>query len=123
MKTNQEILDNFGKIVVNKILDRYYKGIYKIVNEGYKNPTMLHYNDMFNKLNDNEKHLLSDFFKENLNSAFFDMLNIFEENEEFKLIYEEDGKQINLVEISEMLKAELIIENGWIDRFSKEKDI
>jgi len=31
----------------------------------------------------------------------------------------EDGKQVNLVEISEMLKAEPIIENGWIERFSK----
>jgi len=35
------------------------------------------------------------------------------------LIYEENGQQINLVEISEMLKAEPLGENGWIERFSK----
>ena len=46
-------------------------------------------------------------------------LGIFEEHERFKLIYEEDEKQVNLVEISEMLKVEPIIENGWIERFSK----
>ncbi|WP_264847182.1 hypothetical protein [Capnocytophaga catalasegens] len=40
------------------------------------------------------------------------MLGIFEENEQFKLIYEENGKQVDLMKISEMLKAEPIIENG-----------
>ena len=39
-----------------------------------------------------------------------------------EIIYEEDGKQVDLVKISEMLKAELMIENGWIDRFSKYSD-
>ena len=53
------------------------------------------------------------------NSGFFNFLKLFEEHECFKLIYEENGKQINLVEISEMLKAELLGENGWIERFSK----
>ena len=54
--------------------------------------------------------------------SIFELFNIFEENEEFKIIYEEDGKQVDLVKISEMLKAELMIENGWIDRFSKYSD-
>jgi len=49
----------------------------------------------------------------------FDFLDLFEQNEKFKLVYEEDQKQINLVEISEMLKAEPLGENGWIERFSK----
>jgi hypothetical protein len=50
----------------------------------------------------------------------FDFLKIFEENPQYKLIYEENiGHQINLLEISEMPKAEPIIENGWIKRFSE----
>ena len=59
------------------------------------------------------------FILENINSVIFDFLDLFEQNEKFKLVYEENGKQINLVEISEMLKAELLGENGWIERFSK----
>lgn len=55
-----------------------------------------------------------------MSGTLFDFLKIFEEHPEFKIIYEENGQQVNLVEISEMLKAEPIIENGWIDRFSKE---
>jgi hypothetical protein len=120
MDTNKLVLDEFGKIIVNNVVDRIYRGISKAINVGFKNPTMQHYNDIFNKLNTEEKSLLIDFIYENTNSTIFDILNIFEENRDFKLIYEKDGKQINLVEISEMLKAELIIENGWIDRFSEE---
>lgn len=122
MKTNQEILDEFGKKVIDSILDRYYKAIPNIVKEGYKNPTMSHYNDLFNKIEDDKKLVLSKFVLENINSILFDFLNFFEENEEFKLIYEKNGKQINLVEICEMLKAEPLGENGWIKRFSKYAD-
>ena len=50
MKTNQEILDEFGKLLINDVLDRYYKNIDYIVENGYKNPTMLHYNELFLKL-------------------------------------------------------------------------
>ena len=40
MKTNQEILDEFGKLLIKDVLDRYYKNIDYIVENGYKNPTM-----------------------------------------------------------------------------------
>jgi len=34
-------------------------------------------------------------------------------------VYEENGTQVNLEKISEMLKAEILSEDGWIARFSK----
>lgn len=120
MKTNKEILDELGSIIVSSILDRYYKGIKKEINGGIKNVNSLKFNAVFDKLNNEQKLLLQEYFYENINSIVFDFLGIFEENEDFKLIYEEDGNQVDLVKISEMLKAEPIIENGWIERFSKE---
>ncbi|MRJ09126.1 hypothetical protein EDL99_09670 [Ornithobacterium rhinotracheale] len=54
--------------------------------------------------------------------VLFEFFNLFEENEEYKIIYEEDGQQVDLVKISEMLKAEPLGENGWIERFSKYAD-
>jgi hypothetical protein len=56
--------------------------------------------------------------KKTIGTSMFAFLSLFEENEVFKIVYEENGKQINLTDISEMLKAEPTIENGWIDRFS-----
>jgi len=120
MKTNKDILDEFGKIVVTDVIDRQYRGISKVVLQGFKNPTMLQNNEIFNKLNSDEKKILTKFINENTNSIIFDFLRIFEEHEEFKIVYEEDGNQVDLNKISEMLKAEPIIENGWIERFSKE---
>lgn len=122
MKTNQEILDKFGELIINNIFDRRYKGLREIIDNGYKNPKMSHYNKLFSKLTQKERKKLNQFMIDNMNSLLFDFLNFFEENEEFKLIYEENGDQINLVKISEMLKAELIIEGGWIDRFSQYAD-
>ena len=59
-------------------------------------------------------------------TLIFGLLGIFEENEEYKIVYENNGgRQVDLNKISEMLKAELSRENGWIARFSKyasEKD-
>jgi hypothetical protein len=122
MKTNQEILDEFGKILVNRLLDRYYIGIKDEIMNGCKNPTTQKFNQIFDELTHETKFLLKEYIFENINSVVFDVLEIFEENPEFKIIYEENGQQVDLNKISEMLKAEPIIENGWIKRFSNFKN-
>lgn len=68
--------------------------------------------EIFNKLTSEEKKIIYEYIMEILRTTMFSMLGIFEENEQFKLIYEENGKQVDLMKISETLKAEPIIENG-----------
>lgn len=119
MKLNQEILDELGKIVVNDIVDRNYKTIEKIIFKGTPNPNKAKYYEAFSSLNESEKTLVKDFFIKNSHNLIFDFLKIFSENSQFKLIYEEGSEQVNLNEISESLMAELIIEDGWIARFSQ----
>lgn len=75
---------------------------------------------LFKKLDDKDFIVLKRYLKESLGSFMFNFLRVIEEHQEYKLIYEEDGKQVNLIEISEMLKSEPIIANGWIERFSNE---
>ncbi|MRI64134.1 hypothetical protein EDM00_09050 [Ornithobacterium rhinotracheale] len=111
MKSNQEILDEFGKILVRNAYDFCFEILKENISFCIKN----------NILEEN----INDIIKEYSESMLFNLLKIFEEDERFRLIYEENGQQVDLVKISEMLKAEPIIENGWIDRFSKyagEKD-
>ena len=86
-----------------------------------ENPPVIfkEYVELFKKMNNKDFSILQKYLEESIGDTIFNILRIFEEDERFKLIYEEDGKQVNLVEISEMLKAEPIIENGWIERFSK----
>ncbi len=119
MKSNEEILETLGKIIVSKVFDQFYQGLNKIIYEGTPNPLNKKYHEIFDKLLKEDKDLLREYSVKNTTSVIFDMLNIFEENENFKLIYEENGKQVNLVEISEMLKAEPLSEYGWIAKFSE----
>ncbi|WP_062056042.1 hypothetical protein [Aquimarina longa] len=119
MRSNQEILDHLGMIITEGIVDNSYETIDKILFKGSPNPLKQKYFTAFNQLEEKNKNLVKQFILKNNHNIIFEFLKIFEEHEEFKLIYKENGKQVNLIEISEMLKAEPIIENGWIARFSK----
>ena len=120
MKSNQEIINELGKLIVDDIIDRQVKGNTKAIFDGFKNPTKKIYNQLFDELNEDQKKTLQLYVNDLIKSMLFDFLGFFEENEQFKLIYEEAGEQVDLNKISEMLKAEPIIEGGWIERFSKE---
>ena len=117
MKTEESILDEYGKVMIQSVFDNQYNFIKNDIKdlaetEGYKN--------LFGNMTPLQKREIENYTNELLRGCLFEFLKIFEENDEFKLIYEEDGQQVNLVEISEMLKAEPIIDNGWIERFSRE---
>ena len=120
MKTNKEILDEFGKKIIESGFDPSIGNLISLRNK--ENPPMIfeQYVNLFKKLNENEFNILKQYLKESLGDLLFNFLKVFEENPHFKLYYEKDNQKINLVEISEMLKAEPIIEGGWIERFSKQ---
>ncbi|MBO0590939.1 hypothetical protein I2486_05910 [Cellulophaga sp. E16_2] len=120
MKNNKEILDEFGKLVGSQGFDSSYGNLLEILSGNSPNPMRKELIDLFGRFNNEEKDKIKNYVYELISGTQFDFLKIFEENEQFKIVYEENGKQVNLVEISEMLKAEPIIENGWIARFSKE---
>jgi hypothetical protein len=114
LKTNQEILDGFGKLITNEVFDNQYKFILNKIDLAQTDE----YRNLFHNMSGIQKSEMENYTKEILKGALFDFLQIFEKNEQYKLIYEEGGKQADLSKISEMLKAEPIIENGWIERFS-----
>lgn len=122
MKSNQEILDTFGSEIIQNTFDPAIGNLLSLSIK--KNPPLIFedYVNLFKKMNNADFVVLQKYLQESIGGVLFNFLKFFEENESFKLIYEENGKQINLVEISEMLKAEPIIENGWIQRFSKYTD-
>ena len=119
MKTNQEILDTIGEEIIKFSFDSAIGNLLSLRIK--ENPPVIfkEYVELFKKMNNKDYSKLQKYLEESIGDTIFNILRIFEEDGRFKLIYEEDGKQINLVEISEMLKAEPIIENGWIERFSK----
>lgn len=116
---SQEILDKFGELLIKEGFDNQLKFIKNSLSDlqqtdGYKN--------LFENMSSIQKTEIENYTSELLKGLIFDLLRVFEENENFKIVYEENDNQINLNELSEMLKAELIIPNGWIDKFSDYKD-
>jgi hypothetical protein len=109
MKSDQEILDDFGKTLIDEVFDNQYRFIRNKTEdlaetEGYKN--------LFSNMTETQKKEIEHYTYEMLEGALFDFLRIFEENPQFKLYYEKDGQK--------MLKSEPLTEEGWIARFSKE---
>ena len=119
MKTNQEILDTIGEEIIKFSFDPAIGNLLSLRIK--ENPPVIfkEYVELFKKMNNKDFSILQKYLEESIGDTIFNILRIFEEDGRFKLIYEEDGKQIKLVEISEMLKAEPLGENGWIERFSK----
>ncbi|MBG7611037.1 hypothetical protein IU405_02135 [Polaribacter sp. BAL334] len=119
MKSNKEVLDEFGKKLINDCFD---PSINHLIVLKQMEQVPLVYNDfskLFKSLPEQDFLIMKRYLRENTEAVLFNFLKIFEENEQFKLYFEENEQKVNLVEISEMLKAEPIIENGWIERFSK----
>ena len=120
MNSNNKILNEFGELLIKNVYDNQLRFIMNSVKdlsqtEGYLN--------LFKDMNEIQKKEIEKYTKEILSGALFDFFNILEENNEYKLVYGNTcDEQIDINKISENLKAELIIENGWIDRFSKYVD-
>ncbi|TGN26074.1 hypothetical protein [Empedobacter tilapiae] len=119
METNKEILDQFGIKIIDNCLDgllNHFESIRKKENVPLVFKTK---KEFLNHLDKDEYELFRKMLIDSVGMVLFEFFNLFEEDERFKLIFKEDGKEVDLVKISENLKAEPIIENGWIDRFSK----
>jgi len=117
---NNLVLDKFGELVIKNVFDDNFSYLKQILTGTTKWGQGKEYTDVFQKLTIEDRKLIEKFFFEYLKTNIFSFLSIFEDYEEFQIYYESNDQRINLVEISEMLKAEPIIENGWIERFSKE---
>lgn len=120
MNNNQEILDLFGVYVVSQVYDDSMKYLKELIEGSTKWGTGKEYTDVFQKLSPNDRKVLYKYVDDTMRTVIFGLLGIFEENEKYKIVYENNGGgQVDLNKISEMLKAELSRENGWIDWFSK----
>ena len=119
MKSDKEILDEFGKLLVPRVFDDAINHFSNIAKGTTKWGIGKEYTEVLQKLSNEDIDTLKEYLKETIGTSMFAFLGLFEENEDFKLIHEKNGSQTNLVEISEMLKAEPTIDNGWIARFTK----
>lgn len=113
---SKKILSKFGKLLITEAYDNH-AALVKNDLEDLKQTER--FKNLFSNMTVDQKAELENLSFEILSGLLFDFLRIFEENEAFKIIYESEGEKVDLVEISEMLKAEPTVQGGWIDRFSQ----
>lgn len=116
MKSNKEILDDFGRVLAADVFDNQYRFIKNDLDALAKTEG---YQSLFAGMTEKQKAELELYTREILSGALFDFLKVFEEHSEFKIIHTDASGTVDLNDASDMLKAEAIIENGWIRRFSK----
>ncbi|HEX7904187.1 MAG TPA: hypothetical protein VF487_09930 [Chitinophagaceae bacterium] len=120
MKSNTEILNEFGRLAIQDCFDPCMGNMDSLRKRSDPPEIFKDYVRLFQSISDEDYQILRRYLKENLRSLMFNFLRIFEEHQEFKIVYTHGEKEINLLDTSEMLKAEPIIENGWINKFSKQ---
>jgi hypothetical protein len=119
MIDNKYILDRFGKELITECLDSVLDDIIPLINGELKWGILKKYEPLLDSLDSKNKSLFADFITIMSETMLFKVLQMLEDSKDLKLIFVSEKTEFNLVEISEMLKAELQNEDGWIERFSK----
>ncbi|WP_298545372.1 hypothetical protein [uncultured Aquimarina sp.] len=120
MKSNKEILDDYGKKIISECYDPGITYIDQLRKK--ENPPFIIAEEanFIKSLSDEQVKGLKKIVHRTQNNFLFALFRIFEEkDEEYKMLYNDEGRVVDFVKISEMLKAEHLIENGWIARFSE----
>jgi hypothetical protein len=118
---NREILDNFGKILIEEVRDRVLH-LGELIRDGHMNS--IENKDLYNrikKLSPECQEVLKDFACALVDKTIHHSLWMIEQNDEYDLVkYSKDkSPPLSLRDISDGLCAELYTEDGWIEKYSK----
>jgi len=117
----QEIVDFFGKTVIEDVRDDSLKFSMGIVNQA-TNPVKREQYKVFETLTNEQKEAVCDLLSETITNSIYYFLEMFEEHEnEMELLIKKNEKKYDMVKISEKMGSEIACygDEGWIQKFSK----
>lgn len=121
MSRREEILDEFGKLLIQELRDTSIDEMNNIINGRSKAPVNI---ELFKKLENfssDQISILNEFVVKAIDKELHNTLFMIENYaEKLSLVYRDENEAgISLTEISDGLSGELYTEDGWIERFSK----
>lgn len=117
-----EILDLFGKELIEKVRDMSLKHSINIAKYETKNSVALERYKSLSSLSEEEQEAVCDLLSETVLDTIYNFLEMFEEDsDKMELIIKKDNVRYNMCDISEKMGSEIACFNdeGWIQKFSK----
>ena len=118
----QELLDQFGKRVIEHVRDTSLNISMNIATGKTANPIQRKQYSSLSKLSDKEKELVCDLLSETITDTIYNFLDMFESySDEMKLYISNSSGEYNMCDVSEKMGGEIAFEDedGWIPKFSK----
>lgn len=118
----QEILDRFGKRVIEHVRDVSLTIAMDIAKGSTVNPIKREQYSAFSSLSAEEKEKICDLLSETITDTIYNFLDMFEAySDEMKLNIIQENVEYDLNTISEKMGGEIAFqdEDGWIQKYSK----
>ena len=120
----QELLDIFGKLLIEDVRDSSLVISTGIVEQTTVNKVDLERYSIFSTLKTEQKKAVCELLSETITDVIYNFLDMFEANDEIvKLVLINDGKEYDMVYVSEKMGGEIARhdDEGWIQKFSEMK--
>lgn len=120
---HKDILDKFGQLLVTYSRDNALEVVEWVLDGKMKSANHSRISALLMDITDEQRKAIHELSVLTFNEVIFNFFEMLEHNPEFQLIYKSDDKCLNLIELSDGLFGELFDEDGWIDRYSKFKEL
>ena len=110
-------LEEFGEIFIKEVRDRTIDLFDRKMQGLMRSKESQLLFEKMNKLNEEQKSLIRDIIPQIVDLSMHNMLDLFEEHDEFQVIVGEE----NIADVSDGLSGELYTSDGWIEKFSEQR--
>ena len=105
---NEDILNYFGKCVIEEVYDPALYGVNQVIDLTTKNPIDQKNYSVFSDLTEEQKVKLKELMKSTTVDIIYRFLEMIEEHDdEFKIVIEKESESYSLTEISEKMGSEI----------------
>ncbi|MBU3218407.1 hypothetical protein LL033_23505 [Clostridium estertheticum] len=118
---NENILDYFGNKLIKEVRDVTIASWDMMLNGKMKGITAQQFSDKISAFNDEQLEVLKWLIPKITDLSLHSLLVMIEQNDEIKVAVYDGQKDNDIKENSDGLEGELYTEDGWINKFSKER--
>ena len=112
-----DVLDYFGETLINEVRDRTIRLYDKKIHGTMVDEASRKIYSKLSNFDEEHKAVLEEIIAGVVDLSLHNMLCVLDEHEDIKVLVNED----NIAEVSDGLAGELYTEDGWIERFSKQR--